>query len=733
MRRLAAITLAAVLGAAAPAAADVRMSETEIVVRGEAAGAVIERSPFRVAFTDGAGRTVLRHAEAAGALGVAEPLPDPAPAAADAPRRSALYAPLTFTVGARREVQDPGGAWAGNILTGAEAGLHFASRDVVRAVEEGGGVRLTVSTTDPSGRTLDVLVAPDRTGAVRLTAAAVPAAGVASMGSAFATPDGEAFHGFGGRHDAVDHRGHDLYTWAEEENYAPGYFKPLTDAAIPGASRPTWQFPNGDHAAYYPQALFVSSEPYGFLLDQTELSRFRLASDRPDAWAVGVAAPRLEHVVAAGPAPAAIGTLTSITGRHRTPPAWALGPQTSQNIRGQDLVDGAGYAARVRADLRRIDELGLRFDAYDLFNWFVLDEATNRELIAALRARDIRPLLYFTPFLNVASDAAAIRAGYALRNDAGEPYLYASPFGVIGLVDFTNPDAVAWWQRKIRAGLELGGDGFMQDWGEQVHLDMVAFDGTRGAALHNRYPVDYHRATRAAVDAFEAAHPERGEVWFYTRSGYNGSAAHEGANFPGDNQTTFDRANGLASAASDMLNRAIGGAYGYSTDVGGYLDSTNPTTTKELFVRWSQWAALSPYLRLHNSVGSGTYQPWSFDGETLAIWRRVADLRERARPLLLDLFREAERTGMPPTRPMWLQFPGDAEAARQDQQWMLGPDVLVAPVVEEGATAREVYFPRGCWRHGGTGERFTGPESRRVDAPLGDLPWFERCGTDPIP
>ena len=133
--------------------------------------------------------------------------------------------------------------------------------------------------------------------------------------------------------------------------------------------------------------------------------------------------------------------------------------------------------------------------------------------------------------------------------------------------------------------------------------------------MHNAYPVLFHRATREAVDAWEREHPGRRDRHFYTRAGYTrraGRAACESANFPGDETTDWSRSAGLASLATDMLNRGVGGAFGFTTDIGGYFDiGPYQPTTKELFLRWAEWAALSPLFRLHGSVGAGTHTPWS--------------------------------------------------------------------------------------------------------------------------
>jgi alpha-D-xyloside xylohydrolase len=253
--------------------------------------------------------------------------------------------------------------------------------------------------------------------------------------------------------------------------------------------------------------------------------------------------------------------------------------------------------------------------------------------------------------------------------------------------------------------------------------------------MHNRLPILAHRATREAVRAFERSHGGR-RIWFFTRAGHTGrpgSAAFEGGNFPGDETTDWTRSSGLASLTTDMLNRAIGGAYGFTADIGGYFDvGPYEATTNELFVRWTEWAALTPFFRLHGSVAAGTHTPWSYGPATLKLFKRYAALHRRARPLITRLWREARRTGIPPTRPLWLAVPNDTRAAEQDQEWMLGRDVLVAPVVVEGATSRDVYLPPGCWRRGGGGRRLAGAQVLSVGAALEQLPWFTRCGKKPL-
>jgi len=727
------------------ASAAVRIGHERIVVTSSAGRVAIVRRPFSLVFRRrGHGAPVLSEVANTGQSPlVVPPTPSPTPIGQDRETRPTLYAPLVFTVGAARDFQYPGAQWNGNELSGTEAGTQYSAREVTSVQRSGAGVRLVVSTSDPSGRVLSVSVAPVRGGSFTVRVRPSPAEGVATMGDAFASPAGEAFHGFGGRHNALDQRGQDFYNWVEQQNVGAGGFDPLV-SPVPGSGGHGYLFPNGPTAAYYVQSQFVS-RGYGFLLDRDEISRWRLASDRPNAWTVSAAAPALDYVVAPGRPLDAMRRLTALTGRQAVPPAWALGPMLDRLVRFPD--EGAkSYQSEVEDDLRHIRAGDIRVTGYRIEGWHYYDgdPGALRSVIRRLHALGVHALVYFRAFetqgRSGTGDASAydeaVQRGYAARTPSGQPYVFPSNFNTPAvLLDFTNPATVRSWQRRLRQALDLGADGFMQDFGEQVQVDMRFHDGSTGARMHNRYPVLFHRATRRVLDRYRREHTGR-RLFFYTRAGYSGTpgaARYEQSNFPGDETTDWSRSSGLASLTTDMLNRAVGGAYGFNTDVGGYFDiGPYPKTTKELFIRWAEWAALSPVMRLHGAISTGTHTPWSFDAQTVRVYRSLSRLHERARPLIARLWRAADRTGIPPTRPLWLSEPGDPAAAAQDQEWLLGPDVLVAPVVAEGATKRSVYFPRGCWKRPSGGERHRGPGSATVSAPLTRLPYFFRCGTRPF-
>ncbi|MCB0874861.1 MAG: hypothetical protein KDB46_01580 [Solirubrobacterales bacterium] len=726
---------------ALPGLADARsaVGARSAVVSSAGASARIAYDPLQISFEDARGRTVLRGLT--GRAGASTELPGlpRSQFGAPGPVPPTLYAPLSLLVGSVGIDQFPTFQWNGNLDSVTEAGTEYGAVAVERARVRGPGVRLIVSTSDPSGRSLIVDVMPGPlAGTIAVAARPDDPSGVAAISDSFRSPAGEAFRGFGGRHDSLDQGGSEFYNWTQQENLsAPG----LGGPAPPGVDPDTYLFPNGEHAAYYVQSSFVSPGRYGFLLDRDELSHWRLASDRADAWQVQSASRRLEYVVAPGGSRTAIRRLTAISGRHRVPPRWALGPALDRLVEfpSQSAED---YAAAVRDDLRQLRATGTAIDSYRIEGWQFLPRPFLRRVIAELRNRGIRPVVYFRSFVGedeIGTDdpgafGEAIDRGFVATDGDGDPYVFDSNFSApAAQIDFTDPAAVRWWKRRVRDALRLGAEGFMQDFGEQVQVDMHFADGSTGATMHNRLPVLFHRATYEAVRSFERRHPRRHIYWF-TRSGYSGtpgSARYEMANFPGDETTDWSRSAGLASLAPDMLNRAIGGAWGFTTDIGGFYDVPYGPTDKELFVRWAEWAALSPFFRIHGSVDAGTHTPWSYDRGTLRIYKRLARLHRRAEPLILRLWRRAHRTGVPVVRPLWLQYPSDPRAAAQEQQWMLGPHLLVAPVVEEGAGSRSVYLPRGCWR-AADGRRYRGAATVTVPAPLGRLPWFKRCGTRPL-
>jgi alpha-glucosidase len=763
--KVVATALLAVLLWTAPAQAEVRVGSRQVEVVTASGRAIVRLRPFRISFENRGGRTVLAEVGRRPRRGVGiQPAYDPQPLGQDRPAPAAVYAPLGFIVGQERRAQWTGSFWPGDLLFARRGGTSYSARRVIGVEFVRGGVRLTVATNDPHRRKLIVSVLGDAGGALRVKARVNPRRGVIALADSFGRPPGESFRGFGGQHWGLDQQGKALQGWIAQENFGG----PAALAATPllptfvaagtgftldelGGFDPNYaaggaehyMFPSGPSGAYYFQSQFASSRGYGFLLNQTQFSRWRMGSQQRSRWQVDVDAARLDYTVAPARPQRAAAKLSAITGRHLLPPKWAQGPTLSRTIQTNGSETALTYRQKVNDDLAEIESRHPPITAYAFEGWALLDDpAFVRQTIRRLHRMGVKAVLYVRSF--VANDSLktqppgdydeVIRKHLVATTARGRPARFDANGSPAVVLDFTKRATSRWWRRRLDYILRLGADGFMQDFGEQTLDGMHFSDGSKGPAMHNRYPVLYHRTSRRILDSYsERRH--RPKIWFFTRAGYSGrpgSAAYEMGNFPGDETADWSAASGLASLAPDMLNRAIGGAFGYDTDIGGYIDLLTGPTDSELFTRWTEWAALTPYLRVHNDAQNGVRMPWDYDQTTYRRWVDLARLHSRALPLIRRAWRKGRRNGVPPTRPLWLAFPRDRGAAEQTQEWMLGANVLVAPVVEQGATGRRVRFPAGCWSRPGGSGRVRGPATKQVSAPPGELPYYFRCGSNPF-
>ncbi len=704
---------------------------TVAVAAGDA-GAVIRTHPFALSFRDGSGEEVLGSVPGDGIPRLAAHLSDLLGVVDDTDLIPMRYAPITFTTGAVKMVQfEEFPLVTGNPLLTFSGGLTYSLtsvRQVTRLAD--GGVRLRVGTDDPSGRIAVVEVRPDTGDAVRTRVRFEPETNIAFVGAGFNSGSDEGFFGFGGRRNALNQAGESFFNFIDQT---------VLDLPVVGGQPQT---------GWYQQAQFISSRPYGFFLEQSELARWRLRSDRDNAWQVESNSPGLQFTVAPGPGPKAVETLTAITGRTPVPPKWQISPIFTQTLTGASTgKTPEAYFAEVQESLRLIDELDLPYKVFSFEGWGLLRRAgTLDDTIAMIRDKGMRPMVYFRAFAGNEAHGyeedevygEALASGYGATRANGSPYVFSNVFepGKRAVqLDFTNAETISWWRTRIRAALDAGADGFMQDFGEQTMWDMRFADGTTGSQMHNRYPVVFHRVTREIVEEWHAENPDRTKPMFYVRSGYSGrpgSAAYESANWCGDYEQDWNRTTGLAALTTDMLNRAVGGAYGFHCDTGGIMDLRSGSVTRELFLRWSWHAALTPGNRLHGGPVFGQKFPWSFDEEAVDIHRAALALHRAAEPYIHDLWKEAKRTGMPITRPLWLAYPGMPNVDKIDQQYLLGPDVLVAPVVSKGATTVDVTFPPGCWEDVATQVQYTGTTTARLAAPIDRHPYFFRCGTQPF-
>lgn len=322
--------------------------------------------------------------------------------------------------------------------------------------------------------------------------------------------------------------------------------------------------------------------------------------------------------------------------------------------------------------------------------------------------------------------------------------------GVSHILDFSTDAATDYWQGQLTRMLDQGIGLFMNDFGELTTGDMRFASEQPINEAHNAYAFNLQRTTRNALDRYRAGDGDT-PAYFYARAGTTGACSFTPSVFPGDETTTFDPGHGLPSVIPAMLNLALSGCYVFTTDIGGYFDFLTRRTNEELFIRWSQLAALTPVMRIHSSTFNGSVFPWTWaEGngpdaqqfDSPGIFRRYAHLKQRLIPLVDRWAQRAAKQGViGPVRPLVLEDRTPAAMA-VDYQWLLGEDLLVAPVTSAGAQAQSVYFPRGSrWqqlrvsdegRLQPTGAIFDGGNAQDIPVDpdtLQDIPLFVRCGS----
>ena len=556
-----------------------------------------------------------------------------------------------------------------------------------------------------------------------------------AVSAAFESPADEAFLGFGERFNRTDQRGRNVFSWAEEGGVGRGEGVPPSD---------TNPFPNGEEMTYYPVPFFLSTAGYGFWLDTTWRSEFRLATDRPDAWRVWHTGPSLAYEIYlpiegdARPWPYhVIDRFTAAVGRPMVPPTWAFGPR--RRINRGDMQNGV-------PEIQAMRDLDLAITAVDDSVHFlpagvdVGNEATLAAWVAEAAALGYRVAGYYNPYFSTSDTsplaplvAEGVAKGYFLRDDVGElsqVWLVSGTLQTVNSVDFTNPDAVAWYGKEFDRALALGYSGWMYDFGEYVQPNVVASNGMTGEELHNLYPVLYQRA---AYEALEAG-PRRGDWMTFVRSGYTGASAFAPLVWSGDPAASFDPADGLPSMIPAGLNLGISGAPHFGGDIGGFHCVADGTAAadEELFARWIELGAMSTNMQDQDACVAGTGAGVKADIFTAPAaqqaWKIYARLHTRLFPYLYALAAEAHATGSPVMRQLFLEHPDRVDLAQIADAFYFGPAILVAPIITRGARSRTLELPAGRYLRWPDGQLVDGGRVVSLDAPLENLPLLLRDG-----
>ncbi|MEU6608595.1 alpha-xylosidase [Streptomyces shenzhenensis] len=485
-----------------------------------------------------------------------------------------------------------------------------------------------------------------------------------------------------------------------------------------------WQADGGTSSeqAYKNVPFYLSSRGYGVFVNHPGKVSFEVGSEAVGQVQFSVADQTLEYYVVAGPTPKdVLARYTALTGRPALPPAWSFGlwlttSFTTSYDEGTVMSFVDGMAERgIPLSVFHFDCFWMREYQWCDFAWDPDVFPDPAGMLARLKAKGLRISLWINPYIAQKSplfDEAA-RLGHLVRRPDGDVWQWDLWQAGMGLVDFTSPDARAWFQSKLKPLLDQGVDSFKTDFGERIPTDVVWHDGSDPERMHNYYTHLYNRTV------FELLEKERGqgEAVLFARSATAGGQQYP-VHWGGDCWSSFEA---MAESLRGGLSLSLSGFGFWSHDIGGFEGTPDPA----VFKRWLAFGLLSSHSRLH---GSSSYRvPWEFGDEAVEVARRFTRLKHRLMPYLYGAAVTAHRTGVPVMRPMVLEFPHDPACRPLDRQYLLGADLLVAPVFAEDGEV-EVYLPEGTWTHLLTGERVTGPVWRTEHHGYDSLPLYVREG-----
>ncbi|GAB6903934.1 alpha-xylosidase [Kineosporia succinea] len=497
-----------------------------------------------------------------------------------------------------------------------------------------------------------------------------------------------------------------------------------------GQSVDIWNEDGGTSSeqAYKNVPFFVSSGGYGVLVNDAGRVSFEIGSESVERTQFSVPGEVLEYLVIGGPTPKdVLDRYTALTGRPAQVPAWSYGTWLSTSFTTDYREETVNHFVDGMKD-RGIPLSVFHFDCFWMreFSWtdFTWDPRVFPDpvgMLSRLREKDVRVCVWINPYIAQRAGIfdEADEKGYLLKKKDGTTFQWDLWQAGMGLVDFTNPDAVAWYQGHLRRLLSEGVDAFKTDFGERVPTDVVYHNGADPESMHNFYTQLYNRAVFEVLEEVRG----RGEAVVFARSATTG-----GQQFPvhwgGDSTASYVS---MAETLRGGLSIGLSGFGLWSHDIGGFEGTPDVT----LFKRWTAFGMLSSHSRFH---GSGSYRvPWLVDDDdatdlgAAAVARRFGKLKARLAPYLLRAGREAHDRGTPVMRPMLLEFPGDPAVAYLDRQYLLGPDLLVAPVFTPDGTV-DYYLPEGRWVSLLTGEGVEGGRWVQERHEVDSLPLLVRPG-----
>ncbi len=426
---------------------------------------------------------------------------------------------------------------------------------------------------------------------------------------------------------------------------------------------------------------------------------------------------------------------TELTGRASLPPHWALGFHQSR------------WGYKNEADIRRIAKgyqdnqlplscIHMDIDYMDAYRVFTIDKERYpdlKKLSGEMEEQGIKLVTILDPAVKIDKEydvfMEGLKNGYFCKGSDGHLMRGLVWSGWSAFPDFTNPDTRNWWKSKYPLLLDEGIAGIWHDMNEPASFvsdgdptlpfsTLHDLDGKQGDHLeaHNLYGLNM---SRAGHESLKEHRPEK-RPWLLTRSGWVGIQRYAW-HWTADIESSWEA---LRMTVSGLLNLGISGVSHSGSDIGGFSGMANT----ELFIRWFQLAGFTPFFRNHSSHHTPDSEPWEYGPEAVAIIRASLRVRERLLPYIYTSSWQAAEFGYPLMRPMFWDDQDDEALLNIEDCYFFGDHLLVAPVMVEGQTEKEVYFPKGTWIDFYDGSIYTGGQIHTIKISIEKIPLFVRSG-----
>jgi len=492
-----------------------------------------------------------------------------------------------------------------------------------------------------------------------------------SYNAAFTLSPGEKIFGCGESFTSFDKRGQKITLWTDDANGVE------------------------NQGEYKPIPFFMSNRGYGMFIHTTTPITLDFGHDFSGVNSMMVGDDELDLFVFLGTPKEILNEYTDLTGKSPMPPLWSFGLWMSRctyNAENQ-VRDIAGKLRenKIPCDVLHLDTGWFETDWQCDYEFSKTRFTNPKKMLADLKADGFRvscwQLPYFVPKNKLFPELVA--QNLVVRDAKGNlPYEDA-------VLDFSNPKAVEWYQGKLAGLLNEGVSAIKVDFGEAAPADGIYADGRTGFYEHNLYPLRYNKAVADITKKIT------GDNIIWARSAWAGSQRYP-LHWGGDAESTDD---GMAAELRGGLSFGLSGFTFWSHDVGGFTANSVAKMDQDLFARWLAFGMLTSHSRCH---GEAPKEPWNYGTNFMNEFRVEDEMKYKLMPYVYAQAKDSSDHGLPMVRALFVEFPGDPGSWNVDDEYLYGSQMLVAPLMHNGETSRNVYLPPGTWIDYQSGKNYSG-------------------------